>query len=332
MEMSQTTSPRAEILTHPAGSQRPARPVRGPHGGWQKQEIDALQRSIDEANASGQSLRSVFERMGKELGRKPNSIRNFYYAQVRSHEDGADVRALPFETFTQDEVERLIEDVLTARAQGMSVRACVRSLAGGDRTRMLRYQNKYRSTIRTRPELVSRIMQRLSEEGRPFVSPYAPEQDAQAEQSLVRLKKRAEQSGDAQLTALFSSLEHLLDLALEPREAPASHAEQPQNAASMSDAPAIPGDSEALRRADRLSARCDVLRIALSDEQERAKQLRSETGGMVTLIKEYIALPESDRLTHCGAFCQQAAARLSAVECALMQQPEDSFAAKTTTE
>ena len=329
MEMSQTTSPRAEILTHPAGSQRPARPVRGPHGGWQKQEIDALQRSIDEANASGQSLRSVFERMGKELGRKPNSIRNFYYAQVRSHEDGADVRALPFETFTQDEVERLIEDVLTARAQGMSVRACVRSLAGGDRTRMLRYQNKYRSTIRTRPELVSRIMQRLSDEGRPFVSPYAPDQEAQTEQSLVRLKKRAGQSGDAQLTALFSSLEHLLDLALEPREAPANNAGQAQ---SEPDAPAIPGDSEALRRADRLSARCDLLRIALSDEQARTKQLRSETGGMVTLIKEYIALPESDRLTHCSAFCQQAAARLSAVECALMQQPEDSFAAKSAAE
>ena len=199
MEMSQATSPRAELR------ELPARPVRGPHGGWQKQEIDALQRSIDEANASGQSLRSVFERMGRELGRKPNSIRNFYYAQVRSREEGAPQRALPFETFTQDEVERLIEDVLTARAQGMSVRACVRSLAGGDRTRMLRYQNKYRSTIRTRPELVSRVMQRLSEEGKPFVSPYAPD-DERPEQSLSHLRQRAQQSGDPQLTALFESL------------------------------------------------------------------------------------------------------------------------------
>ena len=61
-----------------------ARPIRGPHGGWQKQEIDALQQSVEAAERSGESLRSVFERMSRQLGRKPNSIRNFYYAQVRA--------------------------------------------------------------------------------------------------------------------------------------------------------------------------------------------------------------------------------------------------------
>ena len=123
-----------------AEAARPAgRPIRGPHGGWQKQEIEALQKSIDEAAKSGESLRSVFDRLSIELGRKPNSIRNFYYAQIRA-QPGADLgRALPFETFKSDEVEQLIERVITARAQGLSVRACVRNLAGGDRTRMLRY-------------------------------------------------------------------------------------------------------------------------------------------------------------------------------------------------
>ena len=139
-----------------------ARPIRGPHGGWQKQEIDALQQSVEAAERSGESLRSVFERMSRQLGRKPNSIRNFYYAQVRAAqgEDGA--RATPFETFSPEEVERLVEQVLTARAQGVSVRACVRQMADGDRTRMLRYQNKYRSTVRTRPEIVRRVMDRLN--------------------------------------------------------------------------------------------------------------------------------------------------------------------------
>ena len=92
-----------------------ARPIRGPHGGWQKQEIDALQQSVEAAERSGESLRSVFERMSRQLGRKPNSIRNFYYAQVRAAqgEDGA--RATPFETFSPEEVERLVE--LTAEAR-----------------------------------------------------------------------------------------------------------------------------------------------------------------------------------------------------------------------
>lgn len=274
------------------------RPVRGPHGGWQKSEIDALQRRIDEAARTGESLRSVFDQLGQQLGRKPNSIRNFYYAQVRSQGAESAERALPFETFSQDEVEQLVKSVLTARAQGMSVRACVRKLADGDRTRMLRYQNKYRSTIRSRPELVSRVMAQLSKEGVAYVNPYAgealPEGDA-----LPHLQKQAELSGDPQLSQLFSSLDHLLALALAPK-GPAQ-------------------DSDAQRKADRLSAQLDMLRIALSDEQTRSQTLRTETEGMVTLIKEYIALPQRDRLSHTEAFCEQAAARLSAVECALME-------------
>ena len=282
---------------------RAGRPVRGPHGGWKKQEIDALQKSIDEAAQTGESLRSVFDRMGETLGRKPNSIRNFYYAQVRaqSQEMG---RALPFETFSQSEVEQLVENVLTARAQGMSVRACVRKLAGGDRTLMLRYQNKYRSTIRTRPELVKKVMDRLSRDGVPYVSPYAQEETV-AENAMASLERRAASSGDPQLRELFASLDHLLTLALAPKEAPQT---------------AFASDSDAQRRADRLGAHVDMLRIALDDEQTRRANLALETGQMVTLIKEYIALPEADRIHQSAAFCEQAAARLSAVECALMQE------------
>lgn len=280
------------------------RPVRGPHGGWQQQEIDVLERTVSEATQAGQSLRSVFEQVGKTLGRKPNSIRNFYYAQLREREGDAAPRALPFETFAPDEVEQLIESVLTARAQGMSVRACVRKLSGGDKTRMLRYQNKYRSTIRTRPELVQRVMERLSEQGVPYVSPYPQETPPKAQ--LTQLQSRAQETGDPQIAQLFEGLSHLLDLAQSREEAPRE--------ASM------PDESEAVRRADRLTARCDMLRIALSDEQQRRKRLCDEAGGMITLIKEYIALPETDRSSHAAAFCQQAAARLSAVECAMMEE------------
>ena len=296
MEMS-AESPRRPVA---------ARPVRGPHGGWQKQEIEMLQRGIDEAASAGESLRSAFERVAAQLGRKPNSIRNFYYAQLRENGENTAQRPLPFETFSPVEVEQLIENVLTARARGMSVRACVRSLAGGDHTRMLRLQNKYRSTVRTRPELVQRVMQRLSEEGVPYVSPYAlTQQEAQPQLSMLR--QRAAQTGDARLESLFDSLDHLLTLALSPKE----------------EEPGI-GTGEAQRRADRLGAHCDMLRIALSDEQRRLTRLREETGGMVTLIKEFIALPQSERSSCCAAFCQQAAGRLSAVECAMME-PDDAL-------
>ena len=71
------------------------------------------------------------------------------------------------------------------------------------------------------------------------------------------------------------------------------------------------------RRADRLGAQCDMLRIALDDEQTRSESLARETGAMVTLIKEYIALPARERSAHTDVFCRQAAERLSAVECAM---------------
>lgn len=296
-----------EMPLEAAGTPRASRPIRGPHGGWQAQEIEALRESVEQAEQSGESLRSVFEKMGKTLGRRPNSIRNFYYAQLRAQEGEGAARSLPFETFAPDEVEALLERVLTARAQGMSVRACVRDLAEGDHTKMLRYQNKYRSTIRTRPELVQRVMERLRERGVPFVSPYA--EPGEERPQLAPLREKAQGSGDAQLVQLVSALEHLLDLAL-------AHDPAQADAPAQEIAPAQ--DSDALRRADRLSARCDVLRIALDDEQGRFRRLRGEAEGMVTLLKEYIALPEADRMSHCVDFCQQAAARLSAVECAMM--------------
>ena len=272
------------------------RPVRGPHGGWQQREIDALKARIGEAERSGDSLRSVFDQLALELGRKPNSIRNFYYAQLRSQDEGGTSRALPFETFSPGEVESLLRSVLTSRAQGMSVRACVRRLSGGDKTLMLRYQNKYRSTVRTRPDLVHKVMDALSQEGIPYVSPYPSEEVPDA---MPRLTQQAERSGDPQLMQLFSSLDHLLTLALSPKEE------------------SIPADSGVQRRADRLGAQCDMLRIALDDEQTRLESLARETGAMVTLIKEYIALPAHERGAHTDVFCRQAAERLSAVECAM---------------
>ena len=292
-----------ELSTSHARSDESAairRPVRGPHGGWKQNEIDALKARIDEAERSGDSLRSVFDQLALELGRKPNSIRNFYYAQLRAQDDGSMGRALPFETFSPGEVENLLRSVLISRAQGMSVRACVRKLACGDKTLMLRYQNKYRSTVRTRPDLVRKVMDDLAQEGIPYVSPYTAEDTQDA---LPRLAQRAEQSGDMQLKQLFDSLDHLLALALRPREAP------------------IEQDSAAQRKADRLGAQCDMLRIALDDEQLRRESLARETGAMVTMIKEYIALPAQERGMHTDAFCRQAAERLCAVECALMNPP-----------
>ena len=54
-----------------------------PRGGWQQEEIDLLFSAVKEAAENGRPLRDVFSEVGGQLSRKPNSIRNFYYARVR---------------------------------------------------------------------------------------------------------------------------------------------------------------------------------------------------------------------------------------------------------
>lgn len=123
-------------------------------------------------------LKNVFETIASSTGRKPNSVRNFYYATLKAKAappEIATMRVLPFTPFRDEEVLSLLRKVLTARAQGVSVRACVLSLADGDRSLMLRYQNKYRAVLRTQPTLVSRIVEELRAEGIPCPDPCTDE-------------------------------------------------------------------------------------------------------------------------------------------------------------
>lgn len=141
-------------------------PLVHPHSGWQEEEIKLLFEAVQEASQSGRALRDVFAEVADSLRRKPNSIRNFYYARMRELPE-VQQRKAPFRTFTQEELHSLLRNVLMARGKGESVRACVTRLAQGDRARMLRYQNKYRSVLKNRPELLEAIAQELRAEGKP---------------------------------------------------------------------------------------------------------------------------------------------------------------------
>ncbi len=140
--------------------------------GWQESETDRLFRAVKEANASGAPLRSVFESLSEDLGRKPNSIRNYYYACLREQPNAE--RTPAFTAFTPEETHQLLRDVLMARGRGQSVRACVMQLAGGSHSRMLRYQNKYRTILKHRPEMIAEVCEELRREGLPCPAAVPP--------------------------------------------------------------------------------------------------------------------------------------------------------------
>ena len=141
--------------------------VRMSRNGWTQEETDLLWKEIHSALDAGTPLRGVFDRTGQALGRKPNSVRNYYYMQMRE-KGGEDMkRAAPFDTFSDEEVHDLLRKVLLGRGNGRSVRACVMEMSGGDRSRMLRYQNKYRAILRKKPDLIEQVCRELKQEGLP---------------------------------------------------------------------------------------------------------------------------------------------------------------------
>ena len=183
--------------------------ARTGRGGWQENEIMQLREAVRRAGGNGEPLRGVFEQIGASLGRKPNSVRNYYYACLKREEAGSVPHAAPFQTFSQEEVRQLMHDVLAARAQGVSVRACVQRMARGNRKDMLRYQNKYRSVLKTRPALVRQIIDEMRENGEPTFDPYAV-QSAQAQPLHDSIALRAQSSGDPALLSLLHGLDALL--------------------------------------------------------------------------------------------------------------------------
>ncbi len=150
------------------------------HAGWSRAEENLLFAQIETGRAENLPLKTVFERVAAATGRKPNSVRNYYYARVKEQDlkDKA-LHVGAFVPFDEGEIRALLRTVLSAQANGISVRACTLSMGEGDNKAMLRYQNKYRSLLKTRPQLVKEVATELEREGVAF-DPYSATRPSRA--------------------------------------------------------------------------------------------------------------------------------------------------------
>ena len=135
--------------------------MKEPQRGWSEQEDAALLRAADAARKKHLPLKSAFDQIADALNRRPNSVRNRYYTQLKPI-GAAEPSFCPF---SEEETDRLLRTVLLAQADGRSVRACTLEMANGDTRRMLRYQNKYRALLKAQPDRVMRIRSELSAQG-----------------------------------------------------------------------------------------------------------------------------------------------------------------------
>ncbi len=136
--------------------------------GWTKAEDAALLAACEAARKRCQPLKTAFDEIASSLHRRPNSVRNHYYTQLKPVE-----RAEPaFRPFSDEETEQLLKTVLLAQSKGQSVRACTLEMANGDTRRMLRYQNKYRALLKAQPEKVLAVRRELTEQGHAVPDPF----------------------------------------------------------------------------------------------------------------------------------------------------------------
>jgi len=192
------------------GTSRMDFPRAGRRTGWSDQESRLLWETADEAQQQGLPLKAVFEDIAVKTGRRPNSIRNYYYAQVRQRDDGHE-RTARFVPFTQQEVDWLMEQVLIARAAGQSVRSCLQRLSGGDHSLMLRYQNKYRAIIKSRPDYVREMVSRLNDRGVQCDQPQVNHRiRADIHASCHNLTMEAHRLGDAELARACDTIARYL--------------------------------------------------------------------------------------------------------------------------
>ena len=263
--------------------------------GWQEAETARLFSAVQEANAVGAPLRSVFEALSNDLGRRPNSIRNYYYSCLRQQPSAAG-RAPAFQPFTPEETHELLRQVLIARGEGRSVRACVMALSQGSHSRMLRYQNKYRTILKTRPEMIAQVCEELKAEGLP-----CPETAPTAKPRIDHADTAFCDPEDAAAARLMAEpcVHHMLE-GLKELLRRAARAES----VAMPDEALMAKCRDLQRTVDRQQVQHDLQRIAWEkDFDDCTAHLRA----VIASLREYIAHDaESDALSGAVVALQEA--------------------------
>ena len=141
--------------------------------GYTEEEAKSLVEYIYNGKKAGKTLSGLFASYAQKTGRAKGSVRNYYYALLRSTGDervkkmlsGKNLSAEKIMPFSEEETDEILKRILEQKSKGVSVRRAVLNLSGGDDKLMLRYQNKYRNVISKQPERVDRIMRENGIEG-----------------------------------------------------------------------------------------------------------------------------------------------------------------------
>ncbi len=266
---------------------------RGARAGWQAAESDRLMDAVQKAAQEGIPLKLVFEQVSTDLNRKPNSIRNYYYQLMRDTPQDHLKRAAPFELFSPEDVHELIREVLIGKAKGLSVRACVMNKADGDKSLMLRYQNKYRAIMKNKPHMLEEVAKELKQEG--YALPEAiTRQSSPAPARITEspMEQMVQEISDPAVTMMMEGLNALLYRAMKNKS------------------------NDKLVELDRLRVAYDSNRYEWEKEEKRLKEALND---MMAICRDLLAQPMDQRERELPKFSADIAMAISNGEALLTE-------------
>ena len=139
------------------------------------------------------NISTAFTVYANKVGKSRGTIRNMYYALAKATKEdsalqgkylkGKSIKVNEIVGFTKEEEKELIKQILTLKSQGVSVRRAVYQLANNNVKKALRYQNKYRNSLKNKG-LIEEVVKEIKGNGQkilPFLKPKKPIYDSNLE-------------------------------------------------------------------------------------------------------------------------------------------------------
>jgi len=128
---------------------------------WEDEEVKTLFKFVEIKKSEGEPLIKIFNDYAQCTKRHQNSVRNYYYTEIkrlaknngRLQKLGINLNghiAKEAKPFTSEETQSIVKAIDQKIKNGYSVRRACLELAGGDATKMVRFQNKYRAQQKTK--------------------------------------------------------------------------------------------------------------------------------------------------------------------------------------
>lgn len=188
---------------------------------WTIAQTKELFDAVKEAAEQKRGLVWAFNKIAKSCGRSANSVRNYYYSQLKMFElvpglaKDLGITLITsqrddFELFGEEEIKTLVETILLGKAQGRSVRAVIAEMSNGDAKLALRYQNKYRSMVTHHRDRVTAIMNDMSSRGLVFYNPYLKSVSAASKGNLELLTEYVSKLDEGEVGKFLSLITKLM--------------------------------------------------------------------------------------------------------------------------